>query len=510
MINRSLLLKVNLLLAAILAVALGTSSLVTGRNIERQAIAEAQRKAGILSTAIMNSIIVEMNGFCQKDVQKIIANVGAIPEIEKARIFDEDGSINYSADPREVGRRVEELDLSVFQQHGGGQPFRTQFGGRYSFCMVQPVQNGKDCQRCHNPAKTLLGVLEVCVSMAETEERIADTRRFLTLSTLITVLLVVGAISLSLWWLVNRPVRALVRTMARAERGNLKARVELSSTDELGRLAGSLNSMLDQLDRSERELKRYHAEQLRRADRLATLGELAAGIAHEIKNPLAGIAGATQVLAREFSDSDPRRAVTQEILKLIERLDHTIKDLLDFARPSVPSLVPTDLNQVVEKTLFLVEGMPEARRNGVTVRLDLSPDLPTVPADPNLVRQVILNLAVNAVQAMTSGGVLTIASRPAADAERAEVHPPERFVQLTFSDTGQGIEKEKLRSIFTPFFTTKTQGTGLGLAICQRIVEQHGGRLSVESEPGQGTTFFLYLPRLTEEPSPLDPARASG
>jgi two-component system NtrC family sensor kinase len=492
---RSLVIKVNLLIAFILVVALGVSSYITERNLERQALNEASRRANILSTAIMNSIIVEMNGFCQKDVQKIVATVGAIPEIERVRIFDEEGTINYSADPRETGRKVDDEEFSSFRSSAPPRPIAVETGGHRAFCMVQPIENGRECQRCHNPDKDVLGVLDVCVAMQETEKQIAENGRFLFLSTLVTVALVVLSISLSIWFLVNRPVKNLVRTMAKAEKGNLKARAVPSSRDELGRLALSFNSMLDQLDSSERELKRLHAEQLRRADRLATLGELAAGVAHEIKNPLAGIAGATQILAREFGEGDPRYPVTQEILKLIERLDHTIRDLLDFSRPSVPSLLPVNLNQVLEKTLFLVEGMPEAKINGVAVRTLPDPALPTIPADPNLLRQVFLNLSVNAIQAMSRGGVLTIATRSFADPARGEVHPPEGFVEVSFSDTGPGIEKDKLRSIFTPFFTTKTQGTGLGLTICLRIVEQHGGRITVESEPGKGTVFHVYLPR---------------
>ncbi len=495
MLLRSLVIKVNLLIAVILVTALGASSYLTERNLERQAMEEAARRATILSTAIMNSIIVEMNGFCQKDVQKIVITVGSIPEIESVRIFDEEGTINYSADPRETGRKVEEEDFRAFRSSTRPRPFAAETGGHRSFCMVQPIENGRECQRCHNPEKAILGVLDVRVSMMDTEKQIAESSRFLFLATIVTVALVVLSISLSIWFLVNRPVKDLVRTMAKAEKGNLKARAAPASGDELGRLALSFNSMLDQLDRSERELKRLHAEQLRRADRLATLGELAAGVAHEIKNPLAGIAGATQILAREFGEGDPRYPVTQEILKLIERLDHTIRDLLDFSRPSVPSYSQVNINQVLEKTLFLVEGMPEAKSNRVAVRTELDPALPTLSADPNLLRQVFLNFALNAIQAMPRGGVLTIATRSSADPARGEVHPPERFVEISFSDTGQGIEKDKQRSIFTPFFTTKTQGTGLGLPICLRIVEQHGGRITVESEPGKGSVFRVYLPR---------------
>jgi two-component system NtrC family sensor kinase len=500
MLTRYLAVRVNLIIALILCVALGTSSYLTKKNWEQQAIQEAMTKATIMSATIMNSIIVEMSGFCQKDVQKIVANVGAVPEIDTVRIFDEDGIITYSAAPDEVGRAVDSLDYSVYQSEEKARPFKSEVSGSRSFCMVQPIENALECRRCHGQEREILGVLDVCVSMAGTEKRIAGNSRFLFVSTLTTVVLVVLAISLSLWILVNRPVNRLVRTMAKAEKGNLKARAEIRRKDEFGHLAQSLNSMLQQLDESGQELKRYHAEQMIRADRLATLGELAAGIAHEIKNPLAGIAGATQVLAREFADDDPRKPVTQEILKLIERLDTTIKDLLNFARPSVPEIAVTDLEDLLSKTLFLIERMPERKKQGVEIVVDSDPEMPGVPVDPDQLRQVFLNIGVNAIQAMPEGGTLTVSLRSEADQELREIHPAEDFVMVSFADSGQGIEEDKLRSIFTPFFTTKTQGTGLGLPITMRIIEQHGGRITVESTVGKGTVFRIYLPKVYVEP----------
>jgi len=501
MFLRSLALKVNLVIAFILVIALGTSAYFTKKNLERQAIETAMTKATILTASVMNSIVVEMSGFCQKDVQKIVANVGAVPEIETVRIFDEDGIIMYSAAPDEVGLPVDALDYSVYKSKEKARPFKSEEGEHRAFCMVQPIENALECRRCHGQEKELLGILDVCVSMADTERRIAENSRFLFGSTLTTVGLVVTAISICFWFLVNIPINRLVRTMAKAEKGDLKARINLRRRDELGHLSDSFNSMINQLEQSDQELKRYHAEQLKRADRLATIGELAAGIAHEIKNPLAGIAGATQVLAREFEEDDPRYPVTQEILRLIDRLDSTIRDLLDFARPSEPAMVLTDVGDLVQKTLFLIEGMPERKEHGVNVNLDLHPDMPRISIDPDLIRQVFLNMGVNAVQAMPEGGTLTIMSRASADPALGEVHPAEDYIVVSFADTGGGIEEDKLKSIFTPFFTTKVQGTGLGLPITMRIVEQHGGYITVQSELGKGTVFRIYLPKAAPEPS---------
>ena len=217
MFLRSLALKVNLVIAFILVIALGTSAYFTKKNLERQAIETAMTKATILTASVMNSIVVEMSGFCQKDVQKIVANVGAVPEIETVRIFDEEGIIMYSAAPDEVGLPVDALDYSVYKSKEKARPFKSEEGEHRAFCMVQPIENALECRRCHGQEKELLGILDVCVSMADTERRIAENSRFLFGSTLTTVGLVVTAISICFWFLVNIPINRLVRTMAKAE-----------------------------------------------------------------------------------------------------------------------------------------------------------------------------------------------------------------------------------------------------------------------------------------------------
>lgn len=220
-------------------------------------------------------------------------------------------------------------------------------------------------------------------------------------------------------------------------------------------------------------------EQLMRSDRLATVGELAAGLAHELRNPLAGISGALHVLGSELDAADPRRALLGDVQGQIARMNKTLTDLLQHARPAEPQRIGVDINAVLEQSLrFLPRGAIDVVR-----RLD--DDLPPLLVDPNLLHQAFLNILVNARQAMPQGGLITLATR--FDDRRGAV-------QVRISDSGSGIRTEDIDRIFQPFFTTKTQGTGLGLAIAARIVEQHGGRIDVESAPDQGATFTITLP----------------
>jgi len=493
---KSLSLKINLAIVAVLVIVLGGSAYITRDAQNGQAIENTKNQARILSKTLTNIIRIDMEGRCQKDVMKVIRMMGQFQDIETMRIFNSDGVIMHSAVPSEVGQEVGDLVYNVFQSPDRSKPFRSEEGGHRSFCMVEVMYNEPTCHTCHDPQKEIVGVLEVCLSMAKTEEQIEQNNRFLLGSTLFTVVVVTAAISLLVTFAVGRPVRALAATMKRAEEGNLEVRSRIRQHDELGRLGQSFNSMISRLDEASREVDRLHREQMMRAERLASIGEMAASVAHEIKNPLAGLAGATQVLAGSFPPDDSRAPVVREMLKLTDRLDKTIRDLLSFARESEPNWRVANLNDVVEETLFFVakeEGEPQ---DGVTVALD--PELPNTPMDPQQIQQVLFNLVINAKQAVGGRGkvwVRTSTHRTAGIGPRASDLEPGEYVEVSVRDNGPGIASDQLGEIFQPSFTTKTQGTGLGLPISRKIAEAHGGHIHVESTLGEGATFYLWLPR---------------
>jgi signal transduction histidine kinase len=222
-----------------------------------------------------------------------------------------------------------------------------------------------------------------------------------------------------------------------------------------------------------------------RADRLASVGEMASGVAHEIKNPLAGIGSAIAVLADDFPEDDPRRRIVAEVLEQLNRLNKTASDLLYFGKPGDPDPAFVDLNELVNKTLFFIAQHPESR-NVHRIKI-LDRELTPVWADEKQLQQVLFNVMINALQAMTAGGSLTV--------ETARVdHDGQIMARIIVSDTGPGIAEKELEKIFSPFYTTKTQGTGLGLAICRRLMEQQGGGIRVESRLGEGSVFTIEIP----------------
>ncbi len=234
----------------------------------------------------------------------------------------------------------------------------------------------------------------------------------------------------------------------------------------------AIQENLDKLQELERQLS--HSE------KLATIGEMAAGLAHEIKNPLAGIAGAIQVLGDTLPDEDERRPVVEKVLEQVRRIDGTVRDLLTYARPKAAKLARTDLHEVIDNALGVVVLFPQIRINVVR---HFQTGLPEAMVDPQQFGQVLSNLLINAIQAMPDGGTLTVST-----------FSDPKGIQVSVRDSGKGIPKSKLDRIFDPFYTTKTRGTGLGLPICRRVVEAHHGRISASSRSGQGAEFSIQLP----------------
>jgi signal transduction histidine kinase len=229
--------------------------------------------------------------------------------------------------------------------------------------------------------------------------------------------------------------------------------------------------------------------QLRRADRLSALGQLSAGLAHEIRNPLGAIKGAVEILQEDFPTGHPKAEFYAILLKEVERLNDVLINFLSFARPVMPHLAPLDVRTVLTALEGLTSGQARAHRVQIFTSFHQGPS--RVMADETLLKQAFLNIMLNAVEAMPAGGDLAISTRlsPAsATGDRPE------WVEVVFDDTGPGIREEDLGRIFDPFFTTKKDGTGLGLAITHRIIENHHGTIRVTSQRDKGTTFVVTLP----------------
>src|SRR5246127_131922 len=291
-----------------------------------------------------------------------------------------------------------------------------------------------------------------------------------------------GALLVVLTYTVQRPMVELQQKIAQLGGGDLTVAVSFARrNDEIGDLGRNFNQMVLQLRESRAEIERLHRTQMSRAEHLATLGELATGLAHEIRNPLAGIAGVIEIIGRDLPTSSPARMVVKDVRQEIARINHIVTDLLQTARPHPPKVRKSDLNTTVEHAVMLGRQQALTKSNEISLRKD--PSLPEVEHDSDQIHQLLLNLLLNPLQAIDANGKITVSVKPLGANAVVEV-----------ADNGRGIPPDHLPNIFRPFYTTKGDGTGLGLSLARRIVEDHQGRIDVTSAVGKGTTFAVILP----------------
>ena len=291
---------------------------------------------------------------------------------------------------------------------------------------------------------------------------------------------------------VRRPMIELQEKISRVQSGDLDVTVSFANrNDEIGDLGRDFNYMVAQLKASREEISHLHQTQMSRAEHFATLGELAAGLAHEIRNPLAGIAGVLDIASRDLPDTSPARSVMEDAKQEAVQINRILTELLDTARPKPPQFRIIDIVGTAEHAVLFARQQAVTKR--ITIEFEVRDALPPVEHDPAQINQVLLNLLLNAIQSMDKPGVIRVTLQQNDD----------DTVRITVSDQGKGIAPEHLPNIFRPFFTTKGHGTGLGLSLARRIVEAHGGTIHVGSTPGEGTQFAVELPvsRIAEQAS---------
>jgi two-component system, NtrC family, sensor kinase len=282
--------------------------------------------------------------------------------------------------------------------------------------------------------------------------------------------------------LIEQPLEQLMETIARLRQGDLSARVDFAKReDDIGQLGREFNGMIQRLDENRLEIEELHKREMTRAEHLASLGELAAGLAHEIRNPLAGIAGVVDIMSKELPANSPSRAVIGDVQREVLQIRAILNDLLSYSRPRPPDFHPANLNTTVEQAVELAR--QQLRSKPIQVKFEPDASLPQVDHDPALIEQVILNLVLNGIQAISGEGEVRVKVRRTGETAVVQV-----------CDTGRGISAEALPKIFKPFFTTRSEGTGLGLSLANSIVQSHNGYIDVTSTPGAGSQFTVSLP----------------
>jgi two-component system NtrC family sensor kinase len=491
------------------------------QSLEEMVFTSADRISDLIRRSIRYSMLRDQ----REEVFQIINTIGHQPGISKIRIFNKEGKITFSTDRQELGHFVDKKAEACYACHAQAAPLarldrpdrmRIYVGrnGERVLGLISPIYNEPDCSNaaCHahsNAGNQVLGVLDADLSLGPVDHSLAARQRKLALFTGLSILAVSLVSVMLIWVMVRKPVRALTEGTRHVAEGDLDYAIEVTSADEIGSLAASFNRMTAQLKKAQQEILEWtrtleervqqKTQELERAyrhlvqaEKMVSLGKLAAVVAHEINNPLAGILTYTKLISRMADkgfNGSQRLTEAKNYLGIIEgesrRCGSIVKNLLTFARQAPLNPQKNDLNAIVERCLLLVGHQLELQ--SIDLEKDLAVDLPPLYCDSSQVQQALLALLMNAVEAMPNGGRLRVAT--SFDAARS-------CGQVAIRDDGPGIPEEVLPHIFEPFFTTKeeSKGVGLGLAIAFGIVQQHGGNIQVVSTPQKGTTFTVILP----------------
>jgi two-component system, NtrC family, sensor kinase len=466
--------------------------------------AELERSAQQLIKTVKSSTKQDMLLNQRDRVHQIINTIGKQEGIEKVRIFNKEGAIIYSTDPQDIGKKVELQAEACYGCHAADRPLErlplantTRFipaSAPVTLGVIDPIYNEPSCWQsechdgyhAHSPNQEVLGVLDITVSLADVNRSMqASQMRLLEFA-----VIAIAAISLMIYLLIRgivlKPLGRVVDATNQVAAGDLSYSIEVKGRDEIAALANSFNAMIRQLSEAQR--------QLYQSDKLASVGRLAAGVAHEINNPLTGVLTYSSYLLKRLTDNPEMQGDLEVIVRETKRCREIVKGLLDFARQSVPEKRPTDVNEMVGRAVRILQNQLAMHR--IELKQELATQLPRVSADINQMQQVLVNLFMNADDAIGEGGGRITVSTAAADAEELKGLPAGNgYVRIRISDTGCGIPAANLSKIFEPFYTTKGQkGNGLGLAMVWGIIEKHDGRITAASEIGKGTSFTILLP----------------
>lgn len=513
--------KLLVVLVSSMAVAFGLLGFLNvrlhRRHLERDALADAARTSSVIKR---NTSYYMLRN--QRDgLYHIITDMAHEPGMVRIRIINDQGRISFSSDPSEMYKLVDQK-MSVhevlpsgavaFHQSDNKQSFRTYKlpNGEPALGIITPIENSASCSsaECHaHPAEAkILGVLDTNISLVTAEQSVAESTQLVVLYTILAILGVAVLSAGFVRYMLQGPLHALTVGTHRIGSGDLGYQIQVQTGGELADLATSFNTMSRQLGEARTEITSWTRtleqrveektrqlsaaqDEMLRVERMASIGKLAAVVAHEINNPLAGILTYAKLLKKRLGREPVPNEENISMLDLVEsesrRCGEIVKNLMTFARPTSMNREPANINAIIDRCVRLVDHKLELKN--IELHLDLAEDLPSVRCDAGQIEQVILALVMNAIDAMSHGGNLTLrSSKPAQSSD----------VQIEVRDDGMGMPREVLANMFQPFFTTKEhgRGLGLGLAISRNIVDRHQGKIQVSSEPGHGTCFTITLP----------------
>ncbi|MEW6001083.1 MAG: ATP-binding protein [Nitrospirota bacterium] len=486
------------------------------RHEEQDYLEDAVRQGISFGELVKRSTDYGMLTFHQPMIQHTVGDIAQTEGVIYVRIFDSIGRVAYSSNKNDIGTILDKSATACKSCHLGPEApqikeiwsFKKSPEGYRILNTVLPIYNKPACytSACHAHSKEqkVLGLVDSALSLEYVDKRIKQHK--IALTTYVLSILFISAVVLwiILWNIISKPLRILRRGMRRVTAGELDYTIRIDAEDEMGELAKVFNTMTSELSKAKKELLDWgqtlekkveeKTKEIRKAQaqlihsaKLASLGRMAAGVAHEINSPLTGIVTFGHLLRNRFPEGSQEREDIEVIIEQANRCSSIINGLLGFARATTGEKGTVNINDVLKSSLNMIRH--KADFFNINIIIDLDESLPPVKADPSQLQQVFLNMIINAADAMDGKGTLTVCTRKVNKDENA-------FAEAEFTDTGHGITEENMAKLFEPFFTTKPtgKGTGLGLAVSHGIIQEHGGKILVKSKVGEGTSFFVRLP----------------
>jgi len=456
-------------------------------NTQRNIIQTMNKeRAELVSSMIENSISPAMERGKSDKCQSILTDIASSKGLKKIRILSPEGKIIQSSDIEEMGSFADretssKIDELLLKNDSSSTFFIRPDSTLQEF---QVIENREECMGCHSSDKKINGILEVNIDYANTIGFLRKNQLKGVIIALSSLTILVIIILRLFEKLINRPISRLKDMMAKVQEGNLHIQLPVKKHDEIGNLTKNFNLMVKNLEEANKKIEELFSKQMEKAGHLASIGELAAGLAHEIKNPIAGMKGALEIINQKTDSSDPNKEIFTEILLQIDKINNVIHDLLSYARPKEINKRIVDPNEAINNAIKFARTQISDKE--IDIHFKSLTNGTTALIDADKIQEVMLNLMVNSISAINYKGRILI-----------ELHEKnQKELEILFSDDGMGIKKEHLPQIFNPFFTTKSRGTGLGLSICKKIIEAHNGSIEVESKAKEGTTFSIRLPVL--------------
>ena len=515
----TLITKLSLVTSLILLGFMGMLDYTNTRYFHDATIEYAASNADQLAETITKSAYASMLKNDKGSIFEMIRRIGESEGITHIRLMDRTGKIMYSSRTDDLGKIIDKNAEACNMCHASEDPrlqassmhrsrFYTDSDGQEVMGFTKAIYNEPACFNAschvHPPDLKIIGVLDIVISLVKLNQKTRDYRNQFTMITCIFILITGMLITFLTQIFVNRPIQRLVEHSAKVSVGNLDVRVPVTSHDELGELSEAVNQMTENLGIARRELEAWGSNletkviertweikrietQLYRSEKLASLGKLVAGIAHEINNPLTGVLLYSSIVNSDKRLHEGLKGDMEKIIGESRRCAEIVSRLLEFSREAIPHKEAVSLNELLDQIIAMLHNQPSLLDIEFIREYTLS--LPDIFIDPGQLQQVFINLILNAGQAMKGEGTLTITTR---------LDGQGLLACADIRDTGCGISEENLRRIFDPFYTTKPEGTGLGLSISYGIVESNAGTIEVKSEVDKGTIFTVKLPLYNE------------